>query len=183
MVHSGSSLKFIPHAIISAQAVLFQFCSNGASMLPAPTYWLSVARCLVLALCFCLVVCRMPTTVKARKRALDTEGATSADALRRLLSVRKISKTSLAEILKIVRDQPELASSSLGSLRATGDAYFEAVRRREYVPLQDRPRPVPFPPFTTQVQICVPHLWRYCLLLQSWLSSGHNLGATAMPRS
>ena len=78
----------------------------------------------------------MPLAEKRRKRALKADGADDRHALQRLLSARSISKHTLGQILAQLREDPELANSSIGSIEAAGASIFETVRRSERVDLQ-----------------------------------------------
>ena len=71
----------------------------------------------------------MPLAEKRRKRALKADGADDRHALQRLLSARSISKHTLGQILAQLREDPELANSSIGSIEAAGASIFESVKR------------------------------------------------------
>ena len=78
---------------------------------------------------------------KRRRRALEAEGADDTHAWQSLLPARSISKSTLGQTLASLREGPELAERSIGSLRAADASIFrEAVAEcggcgRRYVSL------------------------------------------------
>ena len=82
----------------------------------------------------------MPSRESRRKRALDVDGGhddTRAQTLRHLLASRKISVTTLNEIVQTLQNQPDALSASLGDLKAAAASFFEGVRHELQVLMQD----------------------------------------------
>ena len=79
----------------------------------------------------------MPLPGTRRKRALATDSTEGAEVLRTLLATRKVSKATLSDIIRGIRDNPDVVRTSIGAIEAAADVLFESVRRSDQVAMQD----------------------------------------------
>ena len=78
----------------------------------------------------------MPRKGLKRLRASAVADNDSTRTLREMVAGRKLSKSTLLEILRSARQQPELLETSAASLDAAADSLFEDVRTDIVLPLE-----------------------------------------------